>query len=563
MNWMRRGLLIGWLGVMHSAASVSQVIPPTAEPGRAEERLKPPREPEKPVAPSALTFEIQAPIPPSNADSISFVLRDLVVEGSSVYSPEVLLKSYRSVQNAQISLARVYEIAADLTARYRRDGYLLSSVVVPAQKISDGHVRLQAIEGYLASVEVRGTSSVRKDLFNAAKRALLTDRPLRNATLERYVLLLNDLPGVAAQAILQPSSAVAGATHLVIQLTSHRLSADVGANNRGSRVQGPWQYEAGIDLRSVLGLNEDTALRYLQSAQREELWLASISHQEWLTASGLVVTLNASRSRSNPSLGPSFQALNLETSSDEASAEISFPFIRSRVLNVRARTSITYHDGITGSDFGPITHDEISAVRVGVSVDTADSWRGVNLLDAAFAQGIGAFGSSRRGDPLASRINADPRFAKANLYVARLQSIGPKWSALMAVTGQESFNNVLAPEEFSFGGEFYGRAYDSAELVGDSGIAAKVELRYTRETSAGLALTAYGFYDIGSVWRRLDPSEINIPKHDSAQSVGGGLRLTLGPHLSSYIECGVPLNHIVAAENNQRARVFSGLKALL
>src|SRR5262249_10428389 len=109
----------------------------------------------------------------------------------------------------------------------------------------------------------------------------------------------------------------------------------------------------------------------------------------------------------------------------------------------------------------------------------------------------------------------------------------------------------------------YGRAYDASEIVGDSGAAGKFELRFTEESASGFGFTAYAFYEGGKVWRRLDASETDTPKDESATSAGGGVRITLGSHVSGYIEGAVPLDRDVAAEGNRDARFFGGIKVSL
>jgi hemolysin activation/secretion protein len=362
-----------------------------------------------------------------------------------------------------------------------------------------------------------------------------------------------------AQAVLQPGDATGGSL-LSINLAQSGFGASIGATNRGSEVQGPVQYEAGLDFSSLFSLNESTSLRYLQSSERDELWLASLAHTQRVTSGGLDLTLAGSVSRSSPELGPELADLNLETDTDQASIQAAYPLMRSRTGNLRVRMALTYHDGLSDSEFGAISRDVISAVRLGMSFDSVDALRGVNLLDVEFSHGLSLFGSSEFGDPLASRMGGNPEFSKATLYLARLQGLGSRWSLLLAASGQAAFSNLLAPEEFAFGGEFYGRAYDPSEVVGDSGVAGKAELRYTIDKPGGFGLTVYGFYEAGKVWRRLDASEVGAEDEESANSAGGGLRMTFGPYLSGYVEGAVPLNRMVAAEGNDDARVFGGIK---
>lgn len=545
---------------LFASAVFAQQIPPTAEPGRVEQQLHKPAEPKAiPPAPSTTPLS-PTQAAPSNADTVTLTLRSLVVDGATVYASEALTQPYSSSLGQTVSLRRVYEIAAELTARYRNDGYILSSVIVPAQNITAGEVHLQAVEGFLGRVQFEGDLRGRDGMFESVRRKLLADRPLRTATLERNVLLINDLPDVVAQAVLKPAENTTGASELVIKLAQPRIWGEAGGTNRGSEVQGPVQYEAGFGLNSLFGLYEQTSFRYLQGSERDELWLGAVTHTERLNSAGLDLTLIGSISRSSPQFGAGLSDLNLETDTDQVRVELAYPLLRSRAGNLRARGALTYHDGLTDSEFGPISQDKISAVRLGLSFDSVDAWRGVNLIDVGFDQGVGAFGSSERGNPFASRVGGDPEFSKATLYLARLQSISGPFSILLAASGQAAFSNLLAPEEFAFGGEFYGRAYDPSEVVGDSGAAGKIELRYTRDDPDRYGMTLYAFYEAGKVWRRLDASEVGTDDEESAASAGGGLRFTFGFTLSGYIEGAVPLNHIVAAEGNDDARIFGGLK---
>lgn len=121
-----------------------------------------------------------------------------------------------------------------------------------------------------------------------------------------------------------------------------------------------------------------------------------------------------------------------------------------------------------------------------------------------------------------------------------------------------AFNDLLNPEEFAFGAEPFGRGYDPAELVGDSGAALKLELRYTRflPESSLLGYTAYGFYDAGKVWRR---HPIAQSAAESAAAAGLGVRLSFARGVTGFVELAQPLTHDVAAEGDRGARFFGGV----
>ncbi len=552
------------------AVATAQQVPSTAQPGAIErEQQRPPQARSTSPLPGVTVKEESQQAPPG-AETTTFTLQSLEVAGNAVLADDLLLAPYRGEIGRTISVQRVYDIAAEMTAQYRDAGYVLSSVVVPAQAITDGRVSLTAVEGYLSSVAIEGYTGRRAGMLEKIQADLSAERPLRLATLERNLLLLNDLPGMTAQGVLQRSATEAGGSELTIRLARQATGFDAGVNNRGSEVQGPLRYDVGLTLNSLFGLFGETRFSFLAADPTSELKYGFISHTARLTASGLDLRVYASKSRAEPELGVDFQDFNLETDTDQVGAEFKYPILRSRERNLYARGAVTYHDGTTDSTFPEeVTRDVISALHAGLTWDQVDRWNGVNIVDWELSQGIDAFGASEESDPQLSRDGGRPDFTKTNLYLARLQSLGPGWSILIAASGQYAFTNLLSPEEFAFGGEPFGRAYDSSEIVGDSGAAGKLELRYTFDALGRGGLTTYGFYDTGRVWRRLGPNERqgecsefdqSACEEDGASAYGGGLRFTLSTWLTGYVEVAVPIDQIVVAEDDDDPRYFAGLR---
>jgi hemolysin activation/secretion protein len=550
------------LGATATFAQEQPRLPSTAQPGAVERQLQKPPQPMLPGRHTLPALVVPNRAPPG-AESVTFALRRVDLEGAHAIPAKVLAATYRQELGKTVPLSRIYAIANAMTAIYRKRGYLLSSVLVPAQEIHDGEVRLDVVEGYLHDVTFQGYQGMRKGLFSAMRTRLLADRPLRTATLERAMLLLNNLPGMQAEAILKPASSETGAADLVVRLHRTALTATAGFNNRGATVEGPDQIEGTVGLNSPLGNFGGTTFQYLQATQASKLRLYGGSDVERLTSNGLDLVLSGSHSSSRPALGADEAAYNLATDTTLARAELDYPIVLTRPTSVTLRLALTYEDA-TFSSFGQdVSDDRLASVRAGIRWDHLDGWYGVNLIDAEYSHGLNALGASPFGSPTASRPGGYPDFSKMTLYVARLQSLGGPFSILLAANGQYAFDRLLEAEEFGFGGEIFGRAYDPSEFVGDSAAAGKAELRYTLETPFGIAATLYVFADRGEVWRRLLPDEAGQPRTEAASSDGGGLRLSLGPWLSGYVEVAKPLDHVVSALGNERTRVFAGLQAQL
>jgi hemolysin activation/secretion protein len=520
-------------------------------PGQFErefQREPEPRKPPPPVVPAGADA-----VAPAGADRVRFVLRAVRVDGATVYPESELRSAYASLLDKEISLAQLNDLAAALTRKYRNDGYVLSQVLVPAQDIREGAVRLQAVEGYVASVRIHGALLAPRADLEAYTEKIQRSRPLRAADLERCLLLLNDLGGVSGRATLA-RSIEPDASDLTLDVSQRGFGVSAGVNNRGSRSLGPWRADVSADVYALTGAFDRANVRVIQTFPDDELTFASGYYERPIGTEGLKAILTGSGVDSKPGLE---QNLNLPTTSRSWTATLGYPITRSRISNLSVRGTFSYYDGETDFNDVALSRDRIRALRAGVSYDAIDAWRGVNLVDLELSQGLKGLGASEFGDPLASRPGGRPDFTKVALYTARLQSLAPRWSVLGAVNAQYAFNKLLTPEEFAFGGELFGRAYDAAELLGDNGVALKAELRYSG-VAAPLEYMPYVFYELGAVYRREPgPGE---KARESAADAGMGLRLSAERALAGYVEVAVPLTKAVTQEGGKKARVFGGVQ---
>ena len=267
-------------------------LPGAVEPGQIEKQF------ERPPAPPPRRETIVPPSPteraPPEAEGIRFVLNDILFDGMTAYSKQDLVPLYQSYVGKEISLALIYTIARALTSKYRNDGYILAQVIVPPQRVRDGAVRLQAIEGYIDQVEFRGDAIDRPSLVNAYAAKIKASRPLRADVLERYLLLLNDLPGMVARGTLLPAKRQQGASDLIITISQRRLGAALEIDNHASEFLGPWQATLDLAGYSALRLYENTALSLVSSLGNDELYFGSLSHEQPFGSEGTRVKLYAS-----------------------------------------------------------------------------------------------------------------------------------------------------------------------------------------------------------------------------------------------------------------------------
>ena len=142
---VRLAILGMFLGTLAGTASQAQQVP-TA--GDVEATLPEPAELEGvPVA----VPEVSAPAAPSIAAGGPTVLIEIFeLTGNSVIATDELLAEIEGYRGKPLTVAEIYEAADRLASLYRQRGYALASVAVPEQRIGDGIVRLDIMEGRLA-----------------------------------------------------------------------------------------------------------------------------------------------------------------------------------------------------------------------------------------------------------------------------------------------------------------------------------------------------------------------------------------------------------------------------
>jgi len=554
-NGRTRAVLTGAILISLAAAPAwAQQVPGSVAPGRIEQQFQgaPPVAPPTgaPVTPRGLP---PAEAPPG-AEQVHFVLQRVQIDGATVFRPSDFAPLYQDLIGKDVTLARMYQVAAAITAQYGNAGYILSQALVPAQQINGGVVRLQIVEGYVAKVTFRNDSGgpVDDGLLAAYGAKIARSQPLTAHDLERYLLLMNDLPGVSARALMQ-ASATPGAADLVVVIDRKPYDALIGFDNRGNRFIGPYQATGSFSLNDLIGRDDRTGLRFINTVPLKDLHYGEISHDEPIFAEGTKLGIGAFYSDVHP--GGSLNGLHDKDYSIWFQA--THPFIRSRGenLSLRARFEISSFDAKLGSTL--VSSDDLRVLRLQLAYDRVDTFwlTAGNQAALELSQGIGVAGARTQN----ARPGTSPTFTKVAATVSRDQPLFDHVSMVLASAGQYSRDVVPVSELFGFGGTEFGRGYDFSEIVGDSGLAGKAELRYTEIVSGGhlQAWQPYAFFDAGVVWNNF---AFLTAKRQTATSTGVGVRATFDHNISGYVELGVPLTRKVAAENDKSPRGFFGVQ---
>lgn len=546
---LRAGLLAGLALLVVAGPLWAQQIPTPAEPRPGEPPSVRPRLSE--TSPDITVRPLGVKAPPG-ADRIIVDFAGLVAEGMTQYAQADIAPLYEEYAGKQVPLSVVFEIAGALQRRYREDGFLLARVVVPQQSVTDGIYKLQVVEGYIESVVVEGDAGAVMQRVEQYLQRVVGIRPIDSATLERYLLLANDLPGVSVAGLLQQGTDNVGSASLVVRAQRKSFDAVAWVNNRGSRFTGRSRAALAVAANSFLATGERTEILLSHTVTSQEQQYAQLRHQQSVGDDGLTWDIVASFGNSEPGL--TLEPLDAETRSSFVGAGLRYPVVRSRKANLWLSGGFDVISSVVELVNTEQSDDDLRVLHADVSYDFADPLGGRSQLDFGIRQGLSAFGASRDNDTTNSRPDGDSQFALVQAGASSYQRFFGDFGLALELTGQLAFNTLLADEEFRVGGERVGRGYDPSELAGEHGVGWSSELQFTRSSPLDWLdrYQLYGYYDFGVVWN----DDGGATARDSLASVGAGVRTQLFKNLSLELEVAQPLTRKVGTEGDESPRYF-------
>ncbi|OGT58531.1 MAG: hypothetical protein A3F14_06040 [Gammaproteobacteria bacterium RIFCSPHIGHO2_12_FULL_43_28] len=546
------------------------VIPGSAQPEQVSRALV--EEEAKPTAvPSVPTVKeeekAESPLGPE-AEKIKFQFNGFIFEDNVVYSKEQLLPIYKDKLHQTISVADLFKLVQGITNYYRNNGYIISRAILPPQKIQNGVVKIQIIEGYLDEVNVSGDPKGAKCILKAYGKQIAACRPLQLKRMEHYLLIANELPATQVKAVLSPSKTKQGAANLTLDAKNSLVTGYAAYNNYGTRYIGPQQMTANLALNSFIASGDSSQMTFTKTPKGSELTFIDANYTLPIFNEGVRAFLGETRSRTRPLFV--LADSKIDGINSNYYAILYFPIIRERSRYLTLQTGFNYLDSYVTSFDEPFYTDHIRTLSAGGSYNFADRWYGSNLIYVDTRLGLPILGYSSDSNPataLTSRPGGHANYFKVYGQISRQQAVKGNFSLYGEARGQYAFSALLAAEQFAFGGSIIGRGYDIAELIGDRGAAGTLEARYDWAVEKTLLnrVQFYVFYDIGVIWNVLTAP--GTPKRLSGTSTGVGARMYMMKGVSGNFMWTQTLTKEVAAEeligDGRRPRTFFSIVAEL
>ena len=415
--------------------------------------------------------------------------------GNTLLSAEQLAPAVAPFLNRPLDLAELRKAAAAVAAAYREAGWVVRAYL-PRQDIRDGVVTIQIVEAVFGRAIIDGDAPARFPASTALDMVAmhqLAGDTLDARAIDRALLLIDDLPGVAAMGNYRPGGKQ-GETDVVLKLADEPLTRfEVGADNAGSRSTGAERLLANMALNSPLGMGDLVSANYLHTRGSDYL----------RTAFTLPVGLDGLRIGINGSLlryrlvSREFDAIDGKGRSGSVGLEANYPVVRARlrnlylVLNHDRKTFDNEANGATTTEY------RLHTTSIGLAGNLFDSFGGggANTASLFYTTGKLDLGGSpnQTADALTTRTHG--RFDKWRYALSRQQVITRDITLLAALAGQWTRDNLDSSEKFYLGGAYGVRAYPASEAGGAIGQMINIEARI--RLPHGFTLSP--FYDRGRV----------------------------------------------------------------
>jgi hemolysin activation/secretion protein len=516
---------------------------PLPPPGSPIERVAPRQLPG--VSPGGLNL---APVEEGAVPNVAIAVRRVELLGATLFNAE-LQGELNGLTGPAVSLVQLNNVRLDILRYYRSRGYALTSVALAIDR-PNGVVRYTVTEGHIAAVKLDG------DIGPAGAMVLkflnrLTEYPaIDTATLERYLLLAQDVPGVSISTVLEPSRDEPGALTLVAQVGLKRFSGQVAMDNRAYVLTGPIEGLGVLDVNGLTSWGDRTEFSFFHSFPNSQNF-GQLSEEWFIGASGLKMKVYFGAGNNLPT--GSLAALGYSGFTEIFGAQLSYPVIRSRQQNLNVFASFDALDESvdTNGQGGVPTRastDNIRVLRFGEDYIVSDLLVGTtrpatNQLSVRLSRGLDILGGFHGTAllPETARQGEKHNFTAIKFETSRTQTLFTPWEgasvAVMGLLTGQWTNDVLPPaEQFYLGGSRFTRGYYSGQVPGDKALAATGELQLNTTidlswlgSRADVASQFYAFYDWGEVWTNNRAVEVNtIP----LRSTGLGVRM----QITNYVE---------------------------
>jgi hemolysin activation/secretion protein len=552
-----------WLGLaLLLAVNTSEVLSQEAlqlQPGSRRGEGRPPLDEPKPLeAPPAFDLPAPPPIKEKEVDTLPLVrvfVRDINVDGSTVFTPEELDLLTAPYENRWITSEDLEKLRQELTLHYINNGYITSGAVIPDQDVAGGIITYKIIEGRVDNINIENNRWL-LDHYIENRVARGVSMPVNIEPLQkRLQLLQQDTRIETLNAELKPGLNL-GESDLDIDVKERTpIRLWTAYDNYLSRNTGPEQKRLNATNMSLTGNGDILNLTYGESDGLDPL--VDVSYAIPITRYDTMLSFRY-RKNNYDLLSDFFEDLNIETDTDIYTLALQQPIFRN--LNHNFTVALV---GEKSKSETELLNEKFSLERgaqdgevkvTALRLDKTYTYRTQRQVIAARSRlsfGLDALDSTSNDN---SDLPDDDFFVWLGQFQWAYRFNPSDIQLLFRADAQLTQDPLFSLEQIAVGGRYTVRGYNENQFVRDKAVTLSLESRLPLVQDKLFAdyLQIVPFFDYG--WA--DTENLAIPGPDEIYSVGVGLRwaVTLPPplRLRPMVEVyyGKKLNQVEGEDSN-------------
>jgi len=443
--------------------------------------------------------KIELPVPKTSPGLTPQTLIDvkhIQFVGGTEYPLDSLAAPFTAYVGKKVPLSQLLAATDSITQRYHKDGFVLSYTYLPADNFQDGVVKVGLVEGYISDTQIHSDNQQVGRWLSKLSQHIMAEKPLTQATFERYTILMNRTPDTKVTASANNPNNIYGATTLNVDaLRPRNWNVQTAVDTRrgdssaivNATLSGLSTYGEQLGIATLIPLESDTRKTY-----------AGLNYQQYLGDDGLLMQLKGSYYQQKDKDYNQILALpgGIDVGAKNTQTQYNGGVVFSYPLELTRKKQWTLSGGLDYTD-KKYTYDlwatqgqqqvQLPDVNQRLRYPAADiTLAGYREFDQAYwnarfnvRQGIDGLGATN------TTPNADLSFTRWKFNGDAAYLFDKKWRLSTSVEGDWSDNDLPEPERVNFGALHYGRGYPDSDASGDYGVGGQVEMRYIHTLEQG------------------------------------------------------------------------------
>lgn len=475
------------------------------------------------------------------AKGLSFVLKDVIITGSTVFKTDYFRPVYQPYLGKKVSFKELEEISAKVRASYKEKGYLTTTVYLPEQEVVSGRIEIRIVEGKMGELRVEGNKwfagNVLKKYFHTGGLEVLNMKKL-----QRDILRLNQNPDLEVRTVI--STGEMPETSDIILTVKERMPYHfgVGFDNQGTRLVG--RYRESVWLRSS-NLSGNLDSLYVGTLLSSKALGESISYQFPVTTYGTKIGLDITHF--NTKLGKEFKAFDIIGNTQMYTPHISQELYLSEDFQADVDTGIEIKSVKKKMSGETTVKDELRLPYICFNFLKRHSFLATSVFTPRITFGVKDFlGASARNHPNAGRPGTEAPFVKYEQFLRHMRKM--PFESYVTARSQFQIPTRALPssEQLQLGGANSIRGYPEGDYLADFGGSLNLDWAFAsywipkywklpgQEMPLRYQIEPVVFVDAGGgKLKKTFPGE---ERYKFLLGAGGGLRINFSGNISLRLE---------------------------